>query len=65
MIGIYSHCFTTNDINQISSRFPESFLNLDNVEFIPNKIVTIRPHDKPWCNNVLRALRRRRARLFH
>ena len=57
-------CFTTDDINQISSRFTESFLNLAR-QFIPNKVVTIRPHDKPWCNNVLRALRRRRDRLFH
>ena len=57
-------CFTTDDINQISSRFTESFLNLAR-QFIPNKVVTIRPHDKPWYNNVLRALRRRRDRLFH
>ena len=57
-------CFTTDDINLISSRFTESFLNLAR-QFIPNKVVTIRPHDKPWYNNVLRALRRRRDRLFH
>ena len=40
-------CFTTDDINQISSRFTESLLNLAR-QFIPNKVVTIRPHDKPW-----------------
>ena len=57
-------CYTTDDINQISSRFTESCLNLAR-QFIPNKVVTIRPHDKPWCNNVLRATRRRLDRFFH
>ena len=42
----------------------ESFLNLAR-QFIPNKVVAIRLHDKPWYNNVLRALRRRRDLLFH
>ena len=57
-------CFTTDDINQISSRFTESFLNLA-LQYIPNKVVTIRTHNKPWYNNVLRALSRRRDLLFH
>ena len=39
-------CLATDDINQISSRFTE-FENLAR-QFIPNKVVTIRPHDKLW-----------------
>jgi len=56
-------CFEPTSVNDVASRITHSFLNLAR-QFIPNKVATIRPQDKPWYNNTLRALKRRRDRLF-
>ena len=32
---------------------------------IPNKLVTVRPNDKPWFNNVLRHLLRKKTRAYN
>ena len=52
----------TEDINELASNFTTTLLNLAR-EFIPNKVITVRPNDKPWYNSNLRALRRRKDRL--
>jgi len=33
-------------------------------EFVPNKIVTVRPKDKPWMSNEVRRAIRKRDRCF-
>jgi hypothetical protein len=57
----WDFCFDTDDINVTASRWTESFLNIAR-QFIPNCVATIRPWDKPWYNNDLRCLQRRRDR---
>jgi len=59
----WDSCYEANTVNEIATRFTASFLNLAR-QFIPNKLATIRPQDKPWYTNTLRALKRRRDRLF-
>lgn len=62
-------------VNQFNFDFCENILNLDEVvnlwtssvkqlakDNIPNRIVTIRPHDKPWYNSELRRLLRKKNR---
>ena len=56
-------CFDSTSVDEIAFRLTQPFLNLAR-QFIPNKVATIRPKDKPWYNNILRRMRRRRDRLF-
>ena len=41
----------------------KSFLKIAK-DTIPNKLVTVRPHDKPWYSNVLRCKRREMLKLY-
>ena len=54
-------CLDVNDVNGSSDRWTELFLSIAR-ENIPNKIVTIRPNDKPFYKNEHRKLRRKRDR---
>ena len=60
----WEHCFVNNDIEEACSKWTDLFLKIAS-EFIPVKIVTVRPNDQPWYTNTLRLLRRRVKRLFH
>ena len=59
----WSDCFAANDINTIVQNWTNTILNAAR-QFIPNKIITIRPKDKPWYNNELRHMKRKVLRLF-
>ena len=55
--------FSKDDINCVASDFTDVMIELCD-KHIPNKIVTIRPQDAPWMNNLTRKLMRKRNR-FH
>ena len=60
----WHECFTnTDDINLAADLWTSKLLAIAK-ETIPNKEVTIRPHNKPWYNNILRQLCRKKDRLF-
>ena len=59
----WDECFETNDADLASKSWGESFLNAVRM-FVPNKVITIRPKDKPWYNNNLRKLKRKVIRYF-
>ena len=52
----WNYCLTGDSIDQICSAWTDKILELAKAR-IPNKIVKIRPNDKPWYNNHLRNLR--------
>ena len=56
-------CLACEDINEASTEFTNELLIIAK-STIPNKIVTIRTGDKPWFNNSLRRLRRKRNKQF-
>ncbi len=43
-------CFTFENINDICNAWTSSFISIAR-EFIPNKVVTVRPWDMPWYSN--------------
>ena len=51
-------CFDSNNIDTVCQRWTDKFLSIAR-NFIPNKIVTIRPSDSPWYDNRLRRLKRK------
>ena len=60
----WQECFgTADDVNTVTSAWTAKLLELAK-STIPNKQVIVRIHDKPWYNNILRQLRRRKDRLF-
>ena len=59
----WNSCFETNNIDDISKAWTETVLNFART-FIPNKIITVRPTDKPWYNNALRSMKRKVLRYF-
>jgi hypothetical protein len=56
-------CLETDDINITCDTWTEMFLEISKRK-IPNKLVTVRPHDKTWYNNYLRTLRRSKDRKY-
>ena len=60
----WDHCFESDDINQVVSRWSEDFMNIAK-RCIPNRRVKIRPHDKPYYNSYLRRLKRKQDRLHN
>ena len=52
---------SSNNVDTLVSSFSKLFLNVAS-EAIPNKIVTVRKHDPPWMNNIIRKAIRRRNR---
>lgn len=59
----WDECFESDDVNVASERWSQLFLNTSR-NFIPNKVVLVRPKDAPWFNNTLRKFRRKVHRLF-
>ena len=55
-------CFAQNDIDKATANFTSKLLSIAKY-CIPNKTVCVRPNDKPWYNNHLRRLCRKRRRL--
>ena len=56
-------CFSSEDVNVWTEQWTRAYLEICK-QFIPFRSVTIRPNDKPWYCNTLRALKRKRDRLF-
>jgi hypothetical protein len=56
-------CFANNDVDDVCAKFTKELIDIAK-KSIPNKVVTIRPRDKPWYNGYLRRLRRHKERLF-
>ena len=54
----WDECFVPDDVEQTSRKWTETFLNIARM-FVPNKVVKVRPNDKPWFNSELRRLRRK------
>ena len=50
-----------NDVNEACQKFTEKLLSTAK-GCIPNKVVTVRPSDKPWFSNELRRLLRKKNR---
>ena len=53
----FESCFEHGNVDNISSMWTESFLNVAR-STIPNKVVTIRPDDVPWYTSRLRHMKR-------
>jgi hypothetical protein len=60
----WTECFQSNDINVICEQWTSKVLSIAK-STIPNKIVTVRPRDKPWYNSHLRRLKRHAIKLFN
>ena len=59
----FGPCFETDDIDLTCKRWTDVILT-EARNFIPNKVVLIRPNDSPWYNNELRKMKRKVNRLF-
>ena len=55
--------FNNDDINVVCDAVTSKILAIAK-DTIPNKTVTVRPYDKPWYNNDLRCLNRKKLRCF-
>ena len=55
--------FVSDDANDVCKRLSESIINIAR-QFIPNKVVKIRPKDAPFYNNELRKLKRQVIRKY-
>ena len=55
-------CDNFSDIDIAANAWSETIIHAAK-SFIPNRIVTVRKHDKPWYNNDLRRLRRKVERI--
>ena len=51
------------DVNSYANTLTHTLINLSK-QYIPHKIVTIRPLDLPWINNNIRKLIRKRNRFY-
>ena len=58
-------CFNLNTFEDICRGMDRYSIKYCKEAYIPKKIVTIRPRDKPWYNGHLRLLKRRNLRLFN
>ncbi len=59
----WDECFQNDDIDIITDEVTNNILRIAK-SVIPNRVVTVRPHDKSWYNNDLRRLNRRKLRYF-
>jgi len=59
----WDSCLDTNDVNVACDLWTEALINIAR-QFIPNKMVLVRPKDKPWFTSALRLLRRKMNRAF-
>ncbi len=60
----WDYCFESNDIDIAAEMWTEKLLNVAKFT-IPNRLVTVRPNDKPWYDNTLHRMGRKVKRLFH
>jgi hypothetical protein len=60
----WRECFISDDIDVITQTWTNTLINIAR-ECIPNKMVTVRPWDKPFYNGYLRRLRRAKDRAHH
>ena len=60
----WESCFNLNTFEDICRVWTDTLLNIAK-KHIPNKVVIIKPRDKPWYNGHLRLLKRRNLRLFN
>ena len=58
----WDNCFTGHSINDVCESWTTTFLNIA-AQFIPNKIITVRPRDSPWYTSELRCMKRKVDRL--
>ena len=58
----WDQCFDNDDIDVVCQNWTTSFLNIAR-QFIPNKVVEIRPRDAPWFNSELRKLKRHKDKM--
>ena len=54
--------FDSENIDEVCGKWNTSYLNLAR-QYIPNRVVEIRPRDKPWFTSELRKLKRLKDRL--
>ena len=59
----WDYCFHTDNIDLACQRWTDTLLAIAK-ESIPNKDVLVRPNDKPWYNNSLRAMKRKLMRVY-
>ncbi len=59
----WDECFQNDDIDIITDEVTNNILRIAK-SVIPNRIVTVRPQDKPWYTNDLRRLNRQKLRYF-
>ena len=57
----WDECFVSNDIDKIAQTWTNTLISVAH-DYIPNKVVTVRPWDKPLYNGYLRRLRRAKDR---
>ena len=57
----WDECFASDDINVVAQAWTDTLISIAR-ECIPNKMVTVRPWDKPFYNGYLRRLRRAKDR---
>ena len=58
----WNTCFSGDSIHEICDSWTSAFLNIAS-QFIPNKMITVRPKDSPWYTTELRNMKRRLDRL--
>ena len=59
----WNDCLALDDINSMANTWTENLLTIAKAT-IPNKLVTVRPDDKPWYNNHLRHLSLKKNRHY-
>ena len=59
----WDKCFESNDIDAICESFTQQLLSVAD-ETVPNRMVTVRPSDKPWYTTAHRKLLRKKNRMF-
>jgi hypothetical protein len=60
----FNDLYINNDIDYLVDFWTRKFLEISK-NIVPNKIVTVRPNDKPWFNNYLRRLLRQKTRMHN
>ena len=60
----WDKCFESGDIDTINDNIVHNIFDAAK-HTIPNKVVTVRLHNKPWYTNELRQLKRRMHRTFY
>ena len=60
----WDRCFDSNDIDVTCDEITQSILEIAK-STVPNKLVTVRPHDKSWYRNTHRKMKRKMIRLYH